>query len=323
MSIEAVYFTETGRLLAEKLGKSGLNLTATDGRQGRYKTFVQNHFKQGESLVFIGAVGIAVRAVAPYVCSKGTDPAVVVLDEGGQFAIPLLSGHIGGANRLARRIEAAIGATPVVTTATDVHGVFAIDDWAAQNGMKIQDIGKIKQVSAKILKGEAVSLEADEVETSSLPNGLFWAQPAEVYIGANVQKGESKLHIIPRCCVLGVGCKKGSSEADIEALFAEITKEICEEAFFAVASLDLKKDEGGLLAFCKTHRLPFHTFSAEELGRVPGQFTASAFVEKTTGVDNVCERSAAKMADHIVVKKTTKNGVSMAVGQTRLKLHFE
>ena len=87
-------------------------------------------FAQSDALVFVGAVGIAVRAIAPHCRSKATDPAVVVLDECGRFAIPLLSGHLGGANDLARRLAKACGAVPVITTATDANGVFAVDEWA-------------------------------------------------------------------------------------------------------------------------------------------------------------------------------------------------
>ena len=116
-------------------------------------------FAQGcGGIVFVGACGIAVRAVAPYVASKMHDPAVVCVDEAGKWAISLLSGHVGGANDLARRVARIVGATPVVTTATDVRGVFAIDEWAARCGLVIANPQLIKRVSGALLEGGNVGV---------------------------------------------------------------------------------------------------------------------------------------------------------------------
>ena len=124
-------FTDTGLALARRLadalpgsvdrcGSGGVSLAGWTALQ----------FAQSDALVFVGAVGIAVRAIAPYCRSKASDPAVVVLDECGRFAVPVLSGHLGGANDLARALAAVCGAVPVITTATDAHGIFAVDEWA-------------------------------------------------------------------------------------------------------------------------------------------------------------------------------------------------
>ena len=109
-------------------------------------------FSSMDALIFVGACGIAVREIAPYVKSKKTDPAVVCIDEAGQFVIPLLSGHIGGANALAEKLAEKLDATAVVTTATDVRGKFAVDAWAARHGCAISDMGLAKAVSAAILE---------------------------------------------------------------------------------------------------------------------------------------------------------------------------
>lgn len=111
-------------------------------------------FSSMDALIFVGACGIAVREIAPYVKSKKTDPAVVCIDEAGQFVIPLLSGHIGGANALAEKLAEKLDATAVVTTATDVRGKFAVDAWAARHGCAISDMGLAKAVSAAILEGD-------------------------------------------------------------------------------------------------------------------------------------------------------------------------
>ena len=106
--------------------------------------------------MFVGATGIAVRAIAPYIRDKVSDPAVVVVDELGKYVIPVLSGHIGGANRFARRLAVELSATPVITTATDLTGAFAVDSWASENGLKILNTERIKAVSSKLLAGRKV-----------------------------------------------------------------------------------------------------------------------------------------------------------------------
>ena len=106
------------------------------------------NFQKSDALIFIGAVGIAVRAIAPHCKSKATDPAVIVLDERGRFSIPILSGHLGGANDLAKKLASICGAVPVITTATDIEGVFAVDEWAKAQNCHVLEPGRIKPSAA-------------------------------------------------------------------------------------------------------------------------------------------------------------------------------
>ena len=126
----------------EKFAVSGLNIM-----EGTLADWTGKNFPEADALIFVGACGIAVRAVAPWVKDKFQDPAVVAADEGGQFVISLLSGHAGGANRLTRELAAALGAVPVITTATDVNGRFAVDVFAAENGCAISSRDLAKQLS--------------------------------------------------------------------------------------------------------------------------------------------------------------------------------
>ena len=147
-------------------------------------------FAQGcDGIVFVGACGIAVRAVAPYVASKMHDPAVVCVDEAGRWAISLLSGHVGGANDLARRIARIVGATPVVTTATDVRGVFAIDEWAARCGLVIANPQLIKRVSGALLEGGHIGVRVGRQVslTGKLPAGFV----REEYAGDTDSAGDT------------------------------------------------------------------------------------------------------------------------------------
>ena len=154
------------RRIAEEVGLPGFDSVGA---------WTGEAFARGcDGIVFVGACGIAVRAVAPYVASKMHDPAVVCVDEAGRWAISLFSGHVGGANDLARRIARIVGATPVVTTATDVRGAFAIDEWAARRGLVIANPQLIKRVSGALLEGGHVGVRAGRQVsvTGKLPAGF-------------------------------------------------------------------------------------------------------------------------------------------------------
>ncbi|MGN0163663.1 MAG: hypothetical protein ACI4EA_08830, partial [Candidatus Ornithomonoglobus sp.] len=110
-------------------------------------------FGKSELIIFVGAAGVAVRAIAPYMVKKDTDPAVLVVDEAGRFVIPLLSGHIGGANTYAAVLAERLGGQAVITTATDINGVFAVDTWAVNNGYVIDNTEEIKRISGALLDG--------------------------------------------------------------------------------------------------------------------------------------------------------------------------
>ena len=258
---------------------------------------------RADALVFVGAAGIAVRAIAPHVRDKFSDPAVVSVDEAGRFVVPLLSGHVGGANELARRVAALTGGQAAVSTATDVNGLFAVDVWARERGMAITDRVLAKEVSAALLEGRPVGFASDFGHPC--PEGLTTG-PAELGVWITDRTGEGPfpraLRLVPRSLILGIGCRRGTPEAAI-APAAD------------AATIDLKKDESGLLAFCARRGLPLTTYSAEALAAVEGDFTPSAFVRGITGVDNVCERAAAAAGGRIIVPKQANNGVTAAVAR--------
>ncbi|MBQ1608351.1 MAG: cobalt-precorrin 5A hydrolase [Lachnospiraceae bacterium] len=254
--------------------------------------WTKEHFETTEGLIFIGACGIAVRAIAPYLVSKTTDPAVVVVDDMGTFVISLVSGHLGGANDLASMISSRCGAVPVITTATDQRGTFAVDQWAKREGIGIVNPEAIKEISSSILAG-------NEVVVSS---------------------GSCKLHLVPKLYVLGVGCKKDTSpEAMIEA-YQEFAKRyaLIDASIGTIATIDLKKEELAIRVLSKRLGVPVVTFGAEELAAVSGDFTASEFVEQITGVDNVCERAAVRMAGGtLMVKKESYEGITFALARNK------
>lgn len=317
MTMKLIAFTEQGYLLARRLASCLGGEAVRCGEGVSLSGWTEDAFRNADGLVFVGAAGIAVRAIAPYLKHKSVDPAVVVVDEGGQFAVPILSGHLGGANDLARRIGALCGAVPVVTTATDVTGVFAVDEWARYQNCVIPNPERIKLVSSKLLSGQPVFFHSDHPIQGTPPRGVALSETERCDFDLSVyQSRAASLHIVPRIAVLGVGCKKGTGRETVEAAFATLLERtgLWAQAVTKVCSIDLKREEPGILAFCAAHGLPFEPYSAAELAQVPGDFSASDFVQRTTGVDNVCERSAVKgSGGTLIQKKLAGNGVTMAL----------
>ena len=283
-------------------------------------------FAWADAMVFVGACGITVRAIAPNVRDKRTDPAVLAVDELGQFVIPLLSGHIGGANRLAARLAEAVGATAVVTTATDVNRRFSVDEWSARQGLYIDDMAAAKAVSAAILEGP-VPVWSDFPIAGDLPAGLEPGESGPLGICISWRRKfpfDRTLLLVPPVLRLGIGCRRGTSSGAIDALTDQLLAEhnVHPAAVGTVATIDLKKDETGLLDFCRDRGWPLSCYSAEELAAVEGDFTPSDFVRSVTGVDNVCERAALLGAERLLVKKTARGGVTAALALNAWEVRF-
>lgn len=309
------------------------------------KEQVEEVFHNVDAIIFISACAIAVRSIAPYLESKTTDPAVIVIDELGQYAISLLSGHIGGGNELTKYVAGFIGATPIISTATDLNNLFAVDVFATKNNMYMDNMTLAKQVSSELLNHKEVGVNTDFPINSQLPkqlvlvsdnpqaqlqtqlpiqsqNRLSMRTPNEYPLGISITLDEHSspfdrtLHLIPRIITLGIGCKKDTPMEVIESRVQHTLAEhhISIHAVKQVASIDLKVNEVGLLDFCQKYDLPFIVHSAKELSSLTGDFTPSSFVKSVTGIDNVCERAALYLepTGTILIRKTAANGVTIA-----------
>ncbi len=285
-------------------------------------------FQTSDLLLFVSSCGLAVREIAPFLVSKAQDPAVLVVDEGANFTIALLSGHIGGANRYARWLAEKIGACPVITTATDVNGRFSVDRWAAEQGFRLSSLKEAKLFSAAILEKD-LPLECEFPVEGPLPAGLRKARDYEegigLYVGVYRSKSPLSLRVIPPLLHLGIGCRRGTARENIEALVSETlaAHDLDVRAIRDVASIDLKKGEEGLLAFCRGHSLPISFYRVQELQEVPGTFTSSDFVKSVTGVDSVAERAACAGGGKLLVKKQAREGVTVALSLEERKIHFD
>ena len=318
------------------------------------KACVDTYFAQVDAIVFVTASGIAVRSVAEHLAHKSEDPAIVCMDECGKHVISLVSGHAGGANALTQMLADVMWATPVITTATDVEGRFSIDDYAREHNLVVTDWAKAKAISAEVLaagaepvwieepvvaQGEekgaceirkeqkSTGTDASEIENDGCENKICVQR---LQIGSyqvivtprDILPDEKTMQLIPRCIVAGIGCKKGTSSDKIEHAVQEAFAKagMRMEALCAVASINLKKEEAGLLEFCETRNVPFETYAADELQALPGTYSASEFVSGVTGVDNVCERSAVKYASEhgandgeLLLRKQAQDGVTVAL----------
>ena len=254
----------------------------------------------------------------------------------GKYVIPLLSGHVGGANELAVRLAGALGAVPVITTATDLHDSFAVDIFAKRNDLRICNREGIAKVSAKVLAGEEITMSVQTGHLAvdkTIPPGIrLCAYPpvekVDVLIADDTEetfrKESAELLLQPKKYILGVGCKKDTDSAKLDLFLKKILEEqgIVIEQIAALASIDVKKEERCLLEFSEKYRIPFRTYTAQELQAVPGEFHGSEFVKTQVGVDNVCERAALKAAGTggwILLGKQAQDGMTVAVAEKTWK----
>ena len=287
---------------------------------GNLKETVKRHFTD-DAVIFIGAVGIAVRSIAPYIKDKFCDPAVLVIDELGRYVIPLLSGHVGGANELANYIGEALSAAPIITTATDINGTFAVDIFAKENNLLISSRKLAKDVSAALLDNNCIDIDSDikSIDVKELKKKLNPKNKAcdiKVRITDRIYD-DTVLTLIPKNLYIGVGCKK-NTDADkmwdfVNDIFRLEGLDI--RAVKSIGSIDIKRDEYAVKNLANRLNVPFLTFTKDELNSASGVFFESEFVRKTVGVGNVCERAVCIQCNNLIVKKTAREGMTVAIGR--------
>ncbi len=272
--------------------------------------------------IFIMATGIVVRTIAPLLQSKTRDPAVVVVDDRGSFAISLISGHIGGANRLAGQVADVLGARPVITTATDVNQRPAIDTLAVSLGLKIENPAAIKNVNMALLTDEMISVHdpcgflKDALGERCCPDSVS----PDLYVDDTVVAlPGDPLKLRPASLVAGIGCNRGTPEEEIRTLLQSVLADqgLSPLSLRCMASIDLKKDEQGLLEAARALQVPIRFFSQDELNQIRHVPNPSPMVAKHVGVQSVCEAAAilaAHQGELIVPKQKTAN-VTVAIAR--------
>ncbi|MCX7843476.1 MAG: cobalt-precorrin 5A hydrolase [Clostridia bacterium] len=303
---------------------------------GNFTDFAGSLLENYDAVIFIMACGIVVRAIAPFIRSKAVDPAVVVMDEKGQYAISLLSGHLGGANALAETLAGITGGKPVITTATDVNGVLAFDLFAQQNDLAIENIDDLKHISSALVNGGIVGLYSELGITGELPENVKLLENlSEEAIKTVVAVSNRTLEfpqdskilcLRPRNLILGLGCKRGTSKESIRRAvesFMQLNK-ISRRSIKCIATADIKKDEQGISDYCSEQGLELRIINREEIKKVEHIYSASDFVRSSTGVSSIAEPSAvlAGANARLICKKTAYNGITLALAEEEKELYI-
>ena len=284
-------------------------------------TFTAQLFDRHKTLVYIMATGIVVRSIALHLVDKTVDPAVVVLDEKGQFAISLLSGHLGGANAVASEIAGAIGATAVITTASDVQGMPSVDMIAQKHQLIIDSMHDAKILTAMTVNGQKVGWRndsllnlpcyypCDEIDAEGLVVVSNRTDLAEKVLSAQ---------LIPQNIIVGVGCRRGISGQQIIDFVTEQLQlnSISEMSIRQLASIDIKSDEQGMLDAAAHFGVPAVFIETAEIEKIEQDFSSSAFVKSQVGVSGVCEPAAfiaGGRAGEFISRKKSKEGITVAI----------
>ncbi len=284
-------------------------------------TFTAQLFDRHKTLVYIMATGIVVRSIARHLVGKTVDPAVVVLDEKGQFAISLLSGHLGGANAVASEIAGAIGATAVITTASDVQGMPSVDMIAQKHQLIIDSMHDAKILTAMTVNGQKVGWRndsllnlpcyypCDEIDAEGLVVVSNRTDLAEKVLSAQ---------LIPQNIIVGVGCRRGISGQQIIDFVTEQLQlnSISEMSIRQLASIDIKSDEQGVLDAAAHFGVPAVFVETTEIEKIEQDFSSSAFVKSQVGVSGVCEPAAfiaGGRTGEFISRKKSKEGITVAI----------
>jgi len=326
-----VYYTD--KFARGDEAKHGIRLFS-----GNVRALLPELFARYDGLICIISLGAVVRMIAPLLKDKKTDPAVVVIDDKAEHVISVLSGHLGGANELTRRVAAILSARPVITTASDVQQTIAVDLFGRQFGWEWESADKLTPVSAAVVNEEPVAIVQESGETGWWPEGrplpkniavygsiaeALAARPAAALVVTHRLLAPEEEAILqngvlyrPKVIALGIGCNRGTSANEIEAVIHETLNELrfSMKSVKAVCTIDLKKDEQGLLEVVNKYRWELVAYTPEELNTVSIE-APSETVYRYTGAYGVSE-PAAKLysgADRLALVKKKSGNVTISV----------
>ena len=338
MKIACLSFSENGKILGEKIKR----LSGGDKNYQIYhyyngdiehgiKSIMEDLANKYDGLIFIAATGIAIRLMHPYIVDKTLDPAVVVVDDMGKFSISLLSGHIGGGNKLAIWTANIIGAIPVITTASDNRGIEAIDIFAMKNNYHMKKMEDVKNITSMMVNGKKIGFYS-EMEGIIQYNNLVILdnlddnrQPVHgtiiVSSQDNIEIEEIKTnkicHLIPKNINIGIGCRKGVEGKRIIQAIKEALNEanLSINGLKSIGTVEVKKDEKGIIEASEYFHIPLKIFTLEEIRQVEDLFEKSQFVKDTIGVYSVSEPVAYLLGGNLITKKSKHNGITISIAK--------
>lgn len=326
MKIGIVALTRGGKALAQKLAVELDDAAILHKERGRkVADTISEAWSRYEGIVCIMAAGIAVRAIAPLIKDKLTDPCVIVLDEKGHHVISLLSGHVGGGNALSRTISDITGGTPVITTASDTLELVALDLWAREQNLSLPPRQLLTEISTRLVNNGKLKLYTD-VELLSLPAGLEpvdASSDAEIAVSPSATIPHDIVCFRPRNLVVGVGCNRGTPAGEFEDALGELFNDLSlsKKSIRNLASIDKKNDETGLLQFGQNNGWSIDFFTKEAINTL-NNLEISFAALKAVGAIGVAEPSALLSAKSSILlsrKRKWKN-ITMAVAQAPFTL---
>ncbi|WP_238905397.1 cobalt-precorrin 5A hydrolase [Clostridium sp. YIM B02506] len=313
-----------GDILGEKLSRnfSSLYFSKDKIKAVGLNEITKEAMEKAKGIIFISSTGIAVRAIATYLKGKTIDPGVVVVDAKGEYAISLLSGHLGGGNELAIKVSEILKAMPIITTATDSLGVKAPDMIAKENNLLISDIKKAKDISAFLIEGKKVVFE-DEDKIIDIPKGYIECIESSENLPkvkvTNKISGSEALVLVRKNVILGIGCRKDVPKEKMLDFIRESLKEYGyrEDSILKISTIDLKSKEEAILNTSQVFSLPLEIHSRDEVRKIEHLFKCSDFVRKSIGVGAVAEPCVYLSGGEIVVERISKEGMTLCIGERR------
>lgn len=296
--------------------------------KGRLAAVMAEVWGEYGSIICIMATGIVVRTIAPLLVDKYRDPAVVVCDELGRFAISLISGHLGGANALAQRVATATGGQAVLTTASDVLGKTALDLWCRARGLTPVDKAGFTRAMGRLIDRGTLTIWS-HAPLGNLPEDLVAVAErsgADLIVDYRINTSDHGTLLVPKALVMGVGCNRSTPKEVIAAAI----QATCDQhqlhvaAIARLASIDLKADEVGLLECAAERGLAIDFYSKDQLNQVEGVASSEA-VLRATGAKGVAEPAAllsAGVCARLLVPKMKWGDVTTAVAERETSLRF-
>jgi cobalt-precorrin 5A hydrolase/precorrin-3B C17-methyltransferase len=323
--IGLVVATANGRCQAKHLAQ-----VFEDARlyEGKPKEALAAAWNEGDALVLFLATGAAVRLLAPLLKDKRRDPGVVCVDDAGRFAVALVGGHAGGANELAERVADALGAVAVVTTASDSLHVPALDSLGEKLGFKVEEGSDLAAVGAALISGEKVQLMSERrwpigplpenVASVQASTSLGELEGPSILITDQLLSDAPRPSVVyrPPSLVVGVGCSRGASAAEILGLLESALREagLSQKSVASLSSIDVKSDEAGLLEAAQALSVPLSFYTAEKLAAVEVP-NPSPVVAGAVGTPSVAEAAVLAAGAQLLLEKRKSRNATVAIGR--------
>ena len=326
MKLICFSFSEMGSKLGEfltKLERYNIVHYRSSSLDKGIKQAVKEAWEEYDGIIFISATGIATRLIAPHIEHKTKDPAIIVIDDLGRYVISLLSGHLGGANDIAKYIGEKINGLPIITTASDSRGFQSIDIFAKDNNYYMENMKSITKLAAMMVDNKKIGFYSEEKAIIDYPKLEILQDLNNIEdIDGIIMVSSKKIKLDipytilrPKNINIGIGCRKGiEGDRIIEAIEEILDKlQLSNKSIKSIGTVEVKKKEQGIIEASKHYNCPLKIFSIEEIKAVEDNFEKSQFVKNTIGVFSVAEPCAYLLGGKFISMKTKHNGITISI----------